>query len=83
MVAARILRLGFNLLFMDTDVVVFDDPYKYFKVWVTGIRIALALSFLNLPSITDFVTFTPCRVYNLCLNYTLSFGFLLSASSWK
>ena len=28
---ARTLRLGYNLLFLDTDVVIFDDPYKFLK----------------------------------------------------
>ena len=26
--AARILRLGYNMMFLDTDIVIFDDPYK-------------------------------------------------------
>lgn len=29
--AARALRLGYNLLFLDTDIIIFDEPYKYFK----------------------------------------------------
>ena len=29
--AARVLRAGYNLLLLDTDVLVFDDPYKHFK----------------------------------------------------
>lgn len=30
--AARILRLGYNMMFLDTDLIIFDDPYK----WVNG-----------------------------------------------
>ena len=26
--AARILRLGYNMMFLDTDIIIFDDPYK-------------------------------------------------------
>jgi hypothetical protein len=26
-----VLRAGYNLLLLDTDVLIFDDPYKYFK----------------------------------------------------
>ena len=26
--AARTLRLGYNVMFLDTDVIIFDDPYK-------------------------------------------------------
>ena len=29
--AARILRQGYNLMFLDTDLVIFQDPYKHFK----------------------------------------------------
>lgn len=25
------MRLGYNVLLLDTDVTIFDDPYKYFK----------------------------------------------------
>lgn len=31
MPCCRSLRLGYNVLLLDTDVAVFDDPYKYFK----------------------------------------------------
>ncbi|GAX73095.1 hypothetical protein CEUSTIGMA_g548.t1 [Chlamydomonas eustigma] len=31
--AARILRLRYNILFLDTDIIIFDDPYKYFKAY--------------------------------------------------
>jgi hypothetical protein len=27
-IAARVLRLRYNLLFLDTDIIIFDDPYK-------------------------------------------------------
>lgn len=27
----RSIRLGYNVLLLDSDVTVFDDPYKYFK----------------------------------------------------
>ncbi len=29
--SCRSIRLGYNVLLLDTDVAVFDDPYKYFK----------------------------------------------------
>ena len=29
--AARTLRLGYNVMFLDTDLIIFDDPYKWFK----------------------------------------------------
>lgn len=29
--ACRSLRLGYNVLLVDSDTAVFDDPYKYFK----------------------------------------------------
>ncbi|GAX78830.1 hypothetical protein CEUSTIGMA_g6267.t1 [Chlamydomonas eustigma] len=29
--AARAVRLGYNIMVIDTDVVIFDDPYKYLK----------------------------------------------------
>lgn len=28
---ARAVRLRYNVLCMDSDVIVFDDPYRYFK----------------------------------------------------
>lgn len=31
---ARAMRLGYNVLVMDSDVIVFDDPYRYLKVHV-------------------------------------------------
>ena len=27
----RAIRLGYNVLLLDTDVTILDDPYKYFK----------------------------------------------------
>ena len=27
----RAVRLGYNVLLLDSDVTLFDDPYKYFK----------------------------------------------------
>jgi hypothetical protein len=27
----RAVRLGYNVLSIDTDVLLFDDPYRYFK----------------------------------------------------
>ena len=27
--AARIIRLGYNLLFLDTDIIIFDEPYRW------------------------------------------------------
>ena len=29
--AARMVRAGYNVLLMDTDVLVLDDPYRYWK----------------------------------------------------
>lgn len=29
--ACRAVRLGYNVLLLDSDVTLFDDPYKYFK----------------------------------------------------
>lgn len=29
--AARVVRLGYNVFLTDTDVIFFDDPYVYFK----------------------------------------------------
>lgn len=29
--ACRLVRLGYNILLLDTDIAVLDDPYKYFK----------------------------------------------------
>ncbi len=28
---SRSMRLGYNVLLLDSDVIVFDDPYKYLK----------------------------------------------------
>eukprot|EP00798_Chlamydomonas_sp_ICE-L_P018492 gene18492-24990_t len=30
-IMSRILRTGYNLMSLDTDIVIMDDPYKYFK----------------------------------------------------
>lgn len=29
--ACRSIRLGYNVLLLDSDVIIFDDPYKYLK----------------------------------------------------
>ena len=31
LLACRLIRLGYNVLLLDSDVAVLDDPYKYFK----------------------------------------------------
>lgn len=31
MMPPRSIRLGYNVLLLDSDVIVFDDPYKYLK----------------------------------------------------
>lgn len=46
--AARALRLGFNVFLSDSDIVMFDDPYRYFKVlacvlFMAGMRFLLSI----------------------------------------
>lgn len=63
--AARALRLGYNIMVLDTDMVVFDDPYKYLKR----------------PPFNDINLLTMGETWPYETNYLLNLGFLYAQNA--
>jgi Nucleotide-diphospho-sugar transferase len=57
-VLARAIRLGYNVMSIDSDMTVFDDPYKYFKA----------------PPFKDFVVLNQVGEHGCCSKVLQKYG---------